>query len=157
MSEEAGKTPVYSVNGSTDVSKWYYTPHKENSISGTVTWNKEADGYRLPTEEEWEYAAKGGENYEYAGSDSLDEVGWFKSNSDSKTHAVAQKKANGYGLYDMSGNVWEWCWDSYDDYRYARSGSYTNNDWNYKVSDRYSYRADDWDYDLGFRVVRSLN
>ncbi|MCQ2613573.1 MAG: formylglycine-generating enzyme family protein [Treponemataceae bacterium] len=157
LSEARGKTPVYSVNGSTDVSKWYYTPHKGNSISGTVTWNKEADGYRLPTEEEWEYAAAGGENYTYAGSNSLDEVGWYEGNSGNKTHAVGQKKANGYGLYDMSGNVWEWCWDSYNDYdsRYERGGSYDYGADYCKVSNRSNSSAH---LQInGFRIVRSLN
>ena len=70
----------------------------------------------MPTEAEWEYAARGGENYIYAGSNDLDEVAWFWEHSGSETHGVGQKLSNGYGLYDMSGNVWEWCWDWYGDY-----------------------------------------
>ena len=126
----------------------------------SVKVNEEANGYRLPLEAEWEYTAKGGENYKYAGSDDLDEVGWFSVNSGSKTHGVGQKKSNGYGLYDMSGNVWEWCFDKWKDdssSRVSRGGSWLDFAFNCKVSDRnrrypsYRYRV------YGVRFFRSVH
>ena len=128
--------------------------------------------YRLPTEAEWEYAARGGkktQNTKYAGGYSLDYVGWYTSNSGGKAHAVGTKNANELGIYDMSGNVWEWCEDWYGDYRsydtdnptgassgsdrVLRGGSWYGSATGCRVAARNGgspgCRADD----LGFRVV----
>ena len=159
LSQKCGLEPVYSVNGSTDVTKWGYTPHNGNKISGKITKNSDVNGYRLPTEEEWEYAARGGQNYKYAGSDNLKGVGWNSDNSGGMTHPVAQKAPNGYGLYDMSGNVWEWCWDIDKDsssYRCGRGGSWYNSSGNCRVDYRdYDY-ADNRLNRYGFRLARTI-
>ena len=166
LSDKLGLNPVYSVMGSTDVKRWNYIPHQGNRLWG-IAQNFWENGFRLPTLDEWIYAGKGGQNYRYAGSDNLNEVGWYRENSMGKTHPVAQKKANGYGLYDMSGNVWEWVWDSHRDYRYICGGSMsTDGGWgSYECYVERRSRGYEFDGEfksaekhgsaLGFRIVRN--
>ena len=83
---------------------------------------KTGKNYRLPTEAEWEYAARsGGNNEKYAGGNDIDSIAWYSSNSGGKTHPVGQKQPNGLGIYDMSGNVWEWVQDWYEENYYKNS------------------------------------
>ena len=138
---------------------------KLNSLTG--------ENFRLPTEAEWEYAARGGSKsrgYKYSGSDNIDDVAWYGDNSGSKTHEVGTKSSNELGIYDMSGNVWEWCSDWYGSYRsnaqtnpkgpergsrrVGRGGSWLSYAWYCRSSGRDNFAPGDC-YGIGFRLCLS--
>lgn len=120
--------------------------------------------YRLPTEAEWEYACYGGSQTEYCGDDSADAVAWYDCNSEGKTHPVGQKQANGYGLYDMSGNVWEFMGNTYGgdsisrNWPALRGGAYGDElEGNgIRVSRRFKTHPNNPRSSLGFRLARTL-
>ena len=176
-----GLTPCYSISGSTDPSKWGTVPTSTDSTWDAVVCDWKANGYRLPTEAEWEYAARAEDNtvasLTYSGTSDVNKLGeyaWYSSNSNSKTHEVGTKKANGFGLYDMSGNVLEWCWNWFTISYYAkaeggsdptgassgsnrvhRGGSWDRNSGLCAVSYRNCYHPYGRNNNLGFRVVRA--
>ena len=178
-----GLTPCYSIKGSTDPKVWGTVPSSEDATWDAATCDFNASGYRLPTEAEWEYAARAGDNtvdsLTYSGTSDVSKLGdyaWYKDNSDSTTHEVGTKKANAFGLYDMSGNVYEWCWnwytDSYDteteggsdptgssagSFRVGRGGSWGHYSDYCAVSFRNYGSPYYLNYSLGFRVVRQAN
>ncbi|MEZ4772295.1 MAG: SUMF1/EgtB/PvdO family nonheme iron enzyme [Bacteroidia bacterium] len=141
-----------------------------------VTANHKVKGFRLPTEAQWEYAARGGthhiDNYEYSGEKNLHAVGWYRDNSHNQTQPIGLKDPNQLGIYDMSGNVWEWCGDWYGNYpesvqqdppgplkgsnRVLRGGSWYGDSGSCRVTHRYrimpEYRHDI----VGFRVARQF-
>jgi formylglycine-generating enzyme required for sulfatase activity len=114
--------------------------------------------YRLPTEAEWEYATRGGDKskrYKYSGSNNVDEVAWYGNNALLQTHAVGTKQANELGIYDMSGNVYEWCSDWYGNYatRVVRGGSWLSVMQSVRTPFRIHYTPDYKYINLGFRLV----
>lgn len=186
LSESRGLTPVYTKevdgNDETDVSLWGDVPEKANKEWNAIKWNKDANGYRLLTEAEWEFAARGGKasaNKTSAGFDFFDDdvehYVWADMNAKQKTHEVGLKQQNELGLFDMNGNVWEWCWDWFSesyykkeaasekdasgpataDYRVVRGGSWEDEDETLSVFGRGSSSPHLPSRRVGFRIARS--
>jgi formylglycine-generating enzyme required for sulfatase activity len=143
LSVKAGLTPYYALNQPED-----------------IIFDATANGYRLPSEAEWEYACKAGTNGIRYGE--INAIAWYKENSERSTHAVGMKLPNAWGMYDMLGNVWEWCSDRYDEtvygsYRIFRGGGWCDEErgciaTNRRRSHPASFKIDD----LGFRLARNL-
>lgn len=187
-----GLTPCYTVSGVSDWGTLAYAsiPTSSDSAWDAASYDPDADGYRLPTEAEWEYAALGdykddpdwngyGDSSNssavvfagYNGSNSIDAYAWHDGNASNKTHVVKDKDPNSYSLYDMSGNVYEWCWDwqgSYDSanvtnptgaptgtYRVMRGGCWNDDAGYCSVASRRRNSPDYRDVTIGFRVVRN--
>ncbi|MCQ2252442.1 MAG: formylglycine-generating enzyme family protein, partial [Bacteroidales bacterium] len=147
------KLPVEQVSWST-VSNNFMSA-LNNKIAGK--------NFRLPSSAEWEFAAKGGkesQNYTYSGSNTLSDVGWYKSNSGSKTHEVATKKANELGIYDMAGNVWEWCSDKYASNfseSVIRGASWSNESKDCEITFSHHAPSSTTFNDIGFRLALTIN
>lgn len=138
-SDQAGLRRAYRVDGS------------------FVDWDVDADGYRLPTEAEWEYACRAATDGPTYGP--LGEIAWTEADDVDEPQPVRGKAPNGFGLFDTLGNVWEWCWDfadpaRYRDYRVLRGGGYSDRQWSVRASVRRGTAPDTTFEDLGFRVAQ---
>jgi formylglycine-generating enzyme required for sulfatase activity len=143
LSERVGLTPAYRI------------------VAGAEEVDQigSADGFRLPTEAEWEYACRAGTTTgpRYG---QLDEIAWYRANSGGRVHEVGTQQPNAWGLYDMLGNVWEWCWDIYDpdvyrSYRVLRGGGWFDEHWSCRASVRRRSHPTLQIDDVGFRIARS--
>ena len=153
-----GLTPCYKIKNSSNPDDWGSVPmtNVDDSEWDSVECDFSADGYRLPTEEEWEYAARGGEKLlleNFAGSYNIFEVAWFNENTSGASEPVKQKTPNALGLYDMSGNIQELCWLK-DGKAVIRGGSFDSQEDSCAVYATGSVPASARIKDTGFRVVR---
>jgi uncharacterized repeat protein (TIGR02543 family) len=170
LSRREGLTPAYDIDKSrSDPNNLYPT----DNLKWTVTWDKSATGYRLPTEAEWEYACRAGTTTAYNTGDTItDSTGWYKKDGNYGLHEVGKKPANAWGLYDMHGSIDELCWDWYGDYgtgpqidptgaasgkwRVLRGGAYSFTADMLRSAQRGRIDPSYRDYTVGIRLVRSF-
>jgi len=193
LSMKEGLSPAYSINGSTDPAQWGTIPTDRDETWDTVAIIPNSIGYRLPTEAQWEYACRAKTTTAYNIKDTIssdteylrfiyqglvpnigdtirDYTGWYEDNSGGKTHHVGLKPINTWGLYDMHGNVYEWCWDWYGDYsdeaqtdplgafsgtkRVYRGGGFGSKDHVLRSAFRLKFNPNKRGHSTGFRIVR---
>lgn len=137
-----------------------YSPYYIVESGNFITFDKSSKGYRLPSKKEWIFAAVCGNQknqFVFSGSDNLLEVGWFNNNSLSKTQSCGQKKANSIGLFDMSGNIWEWTSDFKEDCAFVCGGSARSSEEECEIlrQGNFTYPIDTKDSFIGFRLAKS--
>lgn len=171
ISEHFGLQPVYKIETDKLIKIIYKTGEEINPNEADFS---KTEGYRLPTEVEWEWFAKGGENknsnFKYSGGENIEEVGWYSKNSNGHSEIVGTKKPNDLQLYDCTGNVWEWCYDTTNEnILNEKSYLYEENSLSKRIrggswcdSEPYcliTYRASSssYSYNIGFRIVRTVN
>lgn len=151
-------TPVYSIGGNTDPDTWGAVPTTTDAVWNAVAVDSAANGYRLPTQAEWMYVSKGGpaaDNYAYSGSNNINEVAWYQSNAENSVHVPRAKLPNSLGIYDMSGNVFEWAFRSETSYRPIFGGSFASANTECTANYMEATMPELRDYKIGFRVVRT--
>jgi len=182
LSQKYGLKPVYDLSRKEEEILRIHQSNSKTEYPNVADFRK-TEGFRLPTEVEWEWFARGGEiamqdgtfNYDYSGSNNLDEVAWHRGNSGGQTHDVGTKKPNQLGIYDCSGNVYEWCYDTDGDGYISEKTSYIYDEiegnrrvkggsveWiedsleEYEISYRGSNTCDGSSSMFGFRIVRTI-
>lgn len=158
LSVREGLTPVYEVSQRVVPEPSQWRAHSEPEIDDwVVVWRRAADGYRLPTDAEWQVACRAGSSGARYGD--LDDIAWYAGNSGGSIHRVRMKEPNAWGLFDMLGGVWEWCWDLYDpavygSYRIIRGGGWSDPEWSCRAGVRRKTNPTAKFDDLGFRLAR---
>lgn len=158
LSAREGLTPAYDVSKRDVPATAQWRPHSEPEVDDwVVAWDHGADGYRLPTDAEWQVACRAGTSGPRYGR--LEDIAWYSANSGGAPQPVRLKEPNQWGLFDMLGGVWEWCWDLYDpavygSYRIIRGGGWSDPEWSCRAGVRRKTSPIATFDDLGFRVAR---